>query len=205
MVESGIAILGGSFDPPHRSHSRLLVAARQHLPVAEVVVMPTGDHPHKQGQGMTAGPHRLAMCRLAFSALPGVRIDARELRRQGLSFTADTLAELAAEQPGRALFFLIGSDNLPLLPSWREHHRLLELATVVTYPRAGHPVDAAALDGLDLTAGERAGLLANVLSTPADAVAATALRARLRAGERAPAEIEPAVADYIARHDLYSA
>jgi len=205
MEHSGIAILGGSFDPPHRSHARLLAAAGQHLPVAQTRVIPAGDHPHKQGRGMSAAGHRLAMSRLAFGGLAGVRVDDREIRRGGLSFTVDTLTELATENPDRALFFLIGSDNLPLLPSWREHHRVLALATIVTYPRAGHAIDAGALDGLDLTPDERDGLLQNVLPMPADAVAATTIRERWRRGERAIDDLEPAVVDYIVAHDLYSA
>lgn len=199
----GIAILGGSFNPPHRTHLRLAAAALQALPVAEVRVVPAGDHPHKRQGDLAAAAHRLAMCRLAFAGLPQVVVDDRELHRRGPSFTVDTLAELAAEAPGRPLFFLIGSDNLPLLPTWHQHHRLLALATVVTYPRADHPVTAATLAGLDLTNAERAALLANVLAGPADEVAASDLRRRWRRGERDLAEIPAAVRAYMAAHHVY--
>jgi nicotinate-nucleotide adenylyltransferase len=143
------------------------------------------------------------MCRLAFAGQPGVVVDDRELRRSGPSFTVDTLAELAAEAPGRRLFFLIGSDNLPLLPTWRDHHRLLALATVVTCPRRGHAIDAEVLAGLDLTAAERSSLLANVLAGPADEVAASELRRRWRCGERDLAEIPATVRTYMASHHVY--
>ncbi|MCR9247919.1 MAG: nicotinate (nicotinamide) nucleotide adenylyltransferase [bacterium] len=201
---AGIAILGGSFDPPHCSHLRLAGEALSQLPVTSVLVIPAGDHPHKQDSGMTGAEHRLAMCRLAFGELPAVTVDDREIRRSGRSFTADTLAELAAEHAGRPLFFLIGSDNLPLLPSWREHHRILALATIVTWPRTGYPIDPERLHTLDLTPAERRKLLAHVLQLPADAVAATDLRARLAAGSPTP-ELAPAVAEYAATHALYRA
>ncbi|MBL8748754.1 MAG: nicotinate (nicotinamide) nucleotide adenylyltransferase [Planctomycetes bacterium] len=198
----GIAVLGGSFDPPHRSHLRLAATARERLPVDEVRVIPAGDHPHKAARGMTPAMHRLAMCRLAFRGAPGVVVDDRELHRAGPSFTVDTLAELRGET-GRELWFLIGSDNLPLLPTWHDHHRLLALATVVTWPRLGHPVRAEDLEHLDLSATERAGLLANVLDLPADAVASSDLRVRWRRGERDLPEIPDAVRDYIAAHSVY--
>lgn len=200
----GIAVLGGSFDPPHLAHRKLATAALERLPVQEVRVLPAGDHPHKRARSMNAAADRLAMCRLAFAGMSGVVVDDRELRRRGPSFTVDTLAELAAEHPGAPLYFVIGSDNLPLLPTWRDHHRILALAKVVTYPRHGHEVTARALEELDLTADERRSLLAHVLPLAPDAIAATDVRRRWRAGERDLAELDPTVRDYIAAHGLYA-
>ncbi|MBL9076080.1 MAG: nicotinate (nicotinamide) nucleotide adenylyltransferase [Planctomycetes bacterium] len=200
---AGLAILGGSFNPPHQTHLRLVRAALRLLPVTEVRVIPAGDHPHKRGGDLAPAAHRLAMCRLAFADEPRVVVDDRELRRAGPSFTVDTLRELTAEAPGRRLYFLIGSDNLPLLCTWRDHHALLQLATVVTYPRRGHAIDAARLAGLDLTAAERTALLANVLDEPADDVAASDLRRRWRAGERDLAAIPAAVRRYLLEHRVY--
>ena len=143
------------------------------------------------------------MTRLAFSQMPGVHVDDRELHRSGPSYTVDTLAELAEEAPGAQIFFLIGSDNLPLLPSWHQHHRLLQLATVVTFPRKGYPITADSLLGLDLTPTERESLLTNMLDLPADEVSASDLRARWRNGERSLAELPATVTDYLLQHDLY--
>lgn len=197
---SGIGVYGGSFNPPHTSHVRLCRQAVRQLPIERLLVVPSGDHPHKRGRtDMAPARHRLAMARLAFAGLPGVTVDDRELNRQGPSFTVDTLAEIAAEHPGRRLFFLIGSDNLPLLPTWHEHHRLLALATVVTCPRLGHPVCAEALAELDLTDDERRMLLDNVLAGPADDVSSTGLRE----GDGDDAHELPAVRDYIEEHGLY--
>ncbi len=201
--EPGIAVLGGSFDPPHASHRKLAVAALDRLPIGQVRVIPAGDHPHKRAAAMTEGRHRLAMCRLAFGFDPRIVVDDREVRRAGPSFTVDTLAELRAEHPRARLYFLIGSDNLPLLPTWRDHHRVLGLATVVTYPRLGHPVAAGALERLDLTPEERRLLLANVLDVPADAFAASELRRQWRAGSRDSAALDPAVAAYVEANGLY--
>ena len=83
------------------------------------------------------------------------------------------------------------------------HHRMLELATFVTWPRAGHPVDPTALAQLDLDEAERASLLDHTLDLPADDVAASDLRARLRSGDARPEPLHPDVADYIRAHGLY--
>ena len=200
-ARTGLGVFGGAFNPPHLTHHRLAEAALDHLPIARLLVVPSGDHPHKRGRDMATAADRLAMCRLLFADLPGVVVDDRELRRAGPSFTVDTLAELAAA--GRPLYFLIGSDNLPLLPTWRDPERLLQLCTVVTYPRAGHPVTEALVEGLPLPAAARARLLANVLPLPADATAASDVRERWSRGERNLPELTPAVRDYIEAHGLY--
>lgn len=200
---TGLAVLGGAFNPPHTTHVRLAALALARLPITEVRVVPAGDHPHKRQRGMASAADRIAMCRLAFAGMPGVVVDARELRRAGPSFTVDTLAEIATEEPGRPLFFVIGSDNLPLLPTWHDHHRLLSMATVVTVPRAGHPVRPDDLRHLDLSDAERGALLAHVLDVPAETTAASDVRARWRAGDRDLADVPAAVRDYIAAHSVY--
>lgn len=199
----GLALLGGSFNPPHRTHRRIVAVALQQLPVTEVVVLPAGDHPHKGQQDMAPAEDRLAMCRLCFADLPQVTVDDRELRRSGPSFTVDTLAEFAAEQPGRPLWFLIGADNLALLPTWRDPHRILQLARIATFPRQGHPVDAALLAGLELTTAEQQALLAGSIAMPTDDVSASGLRERLRQGERGLPELVPAVEAHVLAHHLY--
>jgi len=199
----GLAVLGGSFNPPHATHRRLVEAALAGLPVDRVLVIPAGDHPHKRNTDMAPAEDRLAMCRLAFADLPGVTVDDRELRRMGPSFTVDTLASLRTEHPGRHLYFLIGSDNLPLLPTWREPERLFALCEVITYPRLGHPLDDAAFAALPLPAELRRRLRDHVLEVPADAIAASELRRRWRAGDHDQPELHPEVRTYIQAHGLY--
>jgi nicotinate-nucleotide adenylyltransferase len=199
----GIAVLGGSFNPPHRTHVTLARQALARLPIHELRAIPSGDHPHKGQREMAAAAHRLEMARLAFAEVPGVVVDDRELKRSGRSFTVDTLQEIAKEAPGTPLFFLIGSDNLPLLPTWHEHHRLLEVATVVTFPRAGFVVAPQDLVGLDLSQEERDTLLKHRLEMPADDVSATDIRTRWRKGDRKFPELPSAVAAYMEAHDLY--
>lgn len=203
VARSGIGVLGGSFNPPHKTHLRLARTALQLLPISELRVIPAGDHPHKRGGDLASAADRLAMCRLQFAGEPGVVVDDRELRRPGPSFTIDTLRELRAEFPSRPLWFLIGSDNLPLLPTWRDVHGILAACTIVTWPRAGYPVTANALAGLPLSSAERTELLAHVLDQEPDPVAASDLRQRLRRGELHPPELLPAVADYARAHGLY--
>ncbi|MGE3175150.1 MAG: nicotinate (nicotinamide) nucleotide adenylyltransferase [Planctomycetota bacterium] len=203
LGNAGLGLFGGAFNPPHRTHRRIAEAALQQLPVSELRVLPAGDHPHKRDGDVAPAADRLAMCELAFAGLPGVVVDDRELRRPGRSYTVTTLEEFAAAQPGRPLWFVIGADNLPLLPTWFRHHRLLELARIATFPRLGCEVDETHLQDLDLTAAERHHLLAHRLHMQPDAVAAADLRRRLQVGERNLPELLPAVEARIRTAHLY--
>ncbi len=197
-------MFGGAFDPPHATHRQLASRVRAHLGVSELRVLPAGDHPHKRGASLTPAPHRLAMCEIAFAGLPQVRVDDREMRREGRCYSLDTIREFRSEMGADArLFWLIGSDNLPLLPSWHDHHALLAEATLVTYPRAGHPTTPSILDGLDLTDEEKRSLLVHCLDIPGDDVNATDIRSRIVRGEDCAHLLGIDVARYVEEHGLY--
>ncbi len=200
MRVKGLALVGGAFNPPHLTHRKIIAAAKELLPVDKVVILPTGAHPHKQepGHEMASAAARLELCHLAFGDIPRVVIDDREMRREGLSYTVDTLQEIHDENPEAALFWIIGSDNLPLLPTWRRPERILSLATLVIYPRKGH----AASPG-DLLPGRALpeGAVLTLDVTPDD-VSATAIRNALRSG-REPAGLDPRVLDRIHQLGLY--
>lgn len=190
MSSKGLALFGGAFNPPHLTHTKIVAAAREQLPIQGVVILPAGDHPHKQERAHEMAPAaaRLELCHLAFGDLPDVTIDDRELRRPGLSYTVDTLAQFHDENPGAALYWIIGSDNLPSLRTWREPDRILELATLVVYPRKGHE---ARQQGPGIT-----------LDVTPDEVSASAIRDALAAG-REPAGLDPRVLDRIRQLGLY--
>ena len=206
-----VVLFGGTFDPPHRSHRRL-AAHVPHALDADLFVLPSGDHPHKGTAGTRASnDDRRAMCEAAFGDLARVRVDDRELRRPGKSYSLDTVRSFREELgPDVRIHWLIGSDNLAGLPRWHRYHELLAEAVLVTFPRAGHPVTAATLEALDLEDDERAALLRNVLPFDPDARSATAVRAELadrRVHGTTTFGIEALtfeVARHIAEHDLYA-
>lgn len=204
---AALALFGGAFNPPHRTHHRIAAAALSQLPIERVIVLPAGRHPWKErDEDMAPAAQRLELCRIAFGDLAGVELSDWEVRRQEPCYTVDTLRHFREYVTrGRRPFWLVGSDNLPGLPQWHRHHDLLELAVLATYPRAGHPIDAAALAGLDLTDEERAEILAHVLDVEPDDVSASEIRARLRRGDDVDDVLDRGVADRIRALGLYGA
>ncbi len=203
LMTPRIGLFGGAFDPPHDAHLALARAAIDELRLDRLHVVPTGDAWHKT-RSLSLGVHRLAMCRLAFADVPKVRVDERELLRDGPTYTVDTLTELRAEYPGAALFLQIGADQAAAFHTWRRPEDILRLACISIAVRA----DSSGADGrLDMK-NPLPGLAVEpgrvrVLSLPAMPHSATEVRRRVVAGEPIDHLVPPAVAGYIAEHHLY--
>ena len=135
-----VGIFGGTFDPVHIGHLRTAVELREHLDLDELRLMPSARPPHREQPGVSA-EHRLAMLQLAIgkgTLAAGLLADDRELRREGLSYTVETLAQLRGELGGDvALCLCIGMDSLVNLHTWQRWQALSDYAHIVVAARPG--------------------------------------------------------------------
>jgi nicotinate-nucleotide adenylyltransferase len=131
-----IGIFGGTFDPIHFGHLRTAFELLQALRLSEMRFVPAGNPPHRDVT--VADPEqRLAMVRAATEGQPGFVVDDREIRREGLSYSVDTLGSLRADFPDRSLCLVVGMDAFLGLPKWHQWRELLELAHLVVAHRPG--------------------------------------------------------------------
>ena len=193
-----VAVFGGAFDPPHLTHLALIETALAQLALDELHVIPTGQAWHKS-RSLSPAVHRIAMANLAFGSVAKVLIDARETRRTGPSYTIDTLRELQAEQPGSELFLLVGGDQARALPSWRAWQDVVANAIICIAERQDN---STALSAKHLYPWLPDRILH--LSLPLSPISATDVRLRVARGEDVSPLVGPAVARYIAQHQLYS-
>lgn len=184
---ASIAILGGTFDPPHVGHVLagtyvLLTAA-----VDVLFVIPCASHAF--GKQATAFKHRLEMTRRAFAPLgEKAWVLDMEARREGPSYTVDTVRQIRREYPESRLRLVVGTDVMEELSAWKEKEALVEMAPPLVLPR---------MDEADARSGP---LPAGQLLPP---VSSTNIRQRLAAGEQ-PVEVVPhAVLAYIAENRIY--
>ena len=187
-----IALLGGSFDPPHLGHLHLAYQALEQLGCVEVRFIPAHQQPLKGVSALSAPAHRLAMVRLMVEGLPGMRVDPIETERGGLSFAVDTVRALRAAEPGAEFSLLLGADAAATLHRWRESAVLASLCRIIVCTRGG--------DALVLPEGTPS---VERLATRRIDVSATEVRARVRAGLPVRGWVTDAVADYIAACGLY--
>lgn len=201
-----VGMFGGAFDPPHWAHRALAEVALKQLGLDVLHVLPTGQAWHKS-RVLTPVEHRLSMCLLAFGDLPNTHIDPRETRREGPSYTADTLSELASEYPGAELFLVLGADQLLAFRSWVRWPEVLAQATLAVANRSTNIGADALLDQeqeMDLSGVD---LPFSRLDMPLKNISATAVRAQVgRPISRSGALevlVPEAVASYISQHHLY--
>jgi nicotinate-nucleotide adenylyltransferase len=195
-----IGILGGTFDPVHNGH---LAAARQLRGVADldqIWLMPNAMPPHRTAAPAAPAPDRMRMVELAVAGHEGLVPSHIELDRGGVSYTIDTVRELARAYPGQRFVLLIGSDAALQIRSWHEAEALLDTANFVIFNR---PETALAPQTLHELGFAPARTRIVHLDTPA--IAAHQVRDRLARGASIDDLVPPAVADYIRVHQLYRA
>ncbi|HET9835038.1 MAG TPA: nicotinate-nucleotide adenylyltransferase [Rhodanobacteraceae bacterium] len=184
-----LAILGGTFDPVHLGHLRAAWEASEALD-AEVRLMPARVPPHRPAP-VASAQQRVAMLRAALAGQDRLRLDTRELDRNGPSYTFDTLTALRDEAAARPLVLLIGSDAFAGLPSWHRWRELFALAHFGVLSRPGHlptlapelAVETAGREviGADALHASPAGRVLRIAITQLE-ISATRIRALLREG-----------------------
>jgi len=185
-----IGILGGTFDPIHNGHLRLAMELASALSLAEVRLVPCARPPHRESPGAAPG-QRAKWIRVAVGDEPQLRLDDRELLREGPSYTVDTLASLRAENPNTPLCLIMGREVYAHLPSWHEWQRLFDYAHIVLIDRPGVDValadaartelDARVADNLGQLHRETAGRIYSH-APPLLEISATRIRALLASG-----------------------
>jgi len=186
-----LAIFGGTFDPIHEAHLAIARRAADHFRLDRVLLVPAAHPPHKAGVTHAPYEDRVRMVELACSGEPLFEVSRLE-EGAARSYSIDTIEKVQARlAAGDELFFIIGADAFAEIRSW---HRWKDVARAVTFlvlSRPGHayqtprPVRAERLDRVELH------------------VSSSDIRRILAAGGR-PAEVPPAVMDYIERHGLYA-
>lgn len=201
----GILVFGGTFDPPHLAHVELPQLVAHELNCDRILYIPAAINPLKTDQPPTDPAHRLAMLRLALAGRANVEIDDLELRREGPSYTVDTLEALRARYGNDVtLRLLIGSDQALAFPRWKNPERILELATPAVMLRP--PLTREGFQRIlwsKMSEIEADRWTSWVVNAPVIDISATEIRAKLIAGEDVTIETGPAVAAYIREHGLY--
>jgi nicotinate-nucleotide adenylyltransferase len=186
-----IGLLGGTFDPPHLGHLVVAECARVELALDEVRLLVAGE-PWMKGP-TTPARHRVAMVAAAVAEDRHLVVDDRESRREGATYTADTLAELHREEPDADWWFILGEDAAAELPRWERAEEAFALATFVVVTRPGHhPPPAEELPAAVVH-----------LQVPQLEVSSSELRERFAAGRATRYLVPDAVDRYVRSHRLY--
>lgn len=204
MDEDGIALYGGSFDPPHNGHVHMALTALEHglkaKEVSELWVVPTFRNPLRGRLPIATPEERLSLVKRAFKPFKNIKVCDIELTELFACYTIDVVRRLREITP-RPFRLVLGSDCLNTLGSWKECEELLKLAPPYIVARSERAREL--VQGLSLPSSLLQSVKDGWIQAPCLEISSTWIRARLK--EELPcAHLAPqAVLDYIKDHHLY--
>ena len=209
-----VGLLGGTFDPIHNGHLAAARAAQDALALSQVRFIPSARPPHRPDSPRASEYHRIEMIRRATAGVAGWEVSDLELRRDGPSYSFDTLT--AFHQEGLTplqIFFIIGVDAFAEITTWHRYPEVLSASHFVVVTRPGFSLDTLfervpgapgrLIATADVDASARPGIVLVESRTPD--VSSTDVRRRAASGDSLADLVPPAVAAYIEQHQLYRA
>ena len=194
-------IYGGTFNPIHNGHLHIVEEFRRGLGLDRVLLIPTRVPPHKAAPDLASAGERFAMCRLAAQGKPWLELSDIEMRREGKSYTAETLEELSALYPQDQFYLLMGEDMFLTLGRWYRPETIFSLASVCTTPRSPDGLDALRQKALEYTGQFQARcFLEHIPYLP---ISSTQVRQGVARGADVSGLVPQAVAAYMKERGLY--
>ena len=188
-----IGVMGGTFDPIHHGHLVAASEVQAKFELDEVIFVPTGQPWQKSGREVSPAEDRYLMTVIATASNPRFSVSRVDIDRDGPTYTADTLTDLADRYPDDDLFFITGADALSQIVSWKRVDELFTRAHFIGVTRPGFH-----LDDHHLPAGS-----VSLIEVPAMAISSTACRDRVCAGLPVWYLVPDGVVQYISKRGLY--
>ena len=199
MAEGHIGVFGSAFNPPHLAHQIFIAEAAWQLGLDRVIAVPTGDPYHKRIESDPGAEVRFRLAEAAFGPLDGIEVSAVEVRREGPSYTCDTLEEIADPLGKYEIHLLMGADAAQGFAGWRSPERILELARigVALRPGVGREAVTPVFEGLGAT--DRI----DYIEMPQVDISSSLIRRRIGAREPYRHLVPTKVAQMIENEDTY--
>ncbi len=200
-MKQAIGIMGGTFDPIHYGHLTAAEFARAEFKLAKVLLMLAARPPHKQEELILDEEHRLEMLKLAISDNKLLEVSTLELNRPGYSYTIDTIRYFLDHCPQKKIYFIMGSDALFTLHTWKEVNQLSRLCNFIVVTRPGYQLKKDDPQYARLPSD----FWDNVsnLEIPGFDFSSTDIRTRVKQGKTIKYMVPPQVEQYIRRHGIY--
>ena len=199
-----IGILGGTFNPIHIAHMEMAASAMKAYDLDKLVFMPSGLPAHKSNIELIASEYRMEMVRLSIKGIPGYEVSDFEVKRQGYTYTYETLSLLKQKYPEDEFFFIIGGDSVDKFFTWKKPEMICKLAHIAATKRPG--VDPDVYEKTLKKMREVGGPGATLFEMKIIDVSSSEIRSRLFKGdfESLKGLLNEDVIEYIKKNRLYS-
>lgn len=193
-----VGVLGGTFDPVHLAHLNCANKAYEILGLDEIAFVPAGRPSFKLDKKLANIEDRIEMCEIAVSGHQEYKVCDIEAKREGVSYTIDTINDLLAHQYRHAkLFFIIGSDAFLTLPKWKRASDLAELVDFAIFMRSDDDEKRVAQVAKDLNAR------IHLINSDRVDISSSQIRAMIQNGESVSEYLPRGIDEYITEKGLY--
>lgn len=131
-------LLGGTFNPIHKGHIKIALAAYKHFNMDKVFIMPNNMPAYKETNDIVSADDRANMVKLAIDGICGLEYSSLEIERKGITYTCDTLEILHRIYPDAKWYFIIGGDSVMYFDKWRCPDKILSYASIIAFGREGY-------------------------------------------------------------------
>jgi nicotinate-nucleotide adenylyltransferase len=194
-TQKKLGVLGGTFDPIHMGHLVLAEQVREQFQLERVIFIPSASPPHKTEQDLSPAKNRFEMTKLALEGNSYFAVSDLELKREGLSYTVETLKKLKELYRDSEIYFLTGSDVLDEITTWKDPEEIYKLAKIVIAIRPGFDK----FDPEDHFV--KKSIIARITGVD---ISSTQIREKARKGESIKYLVPSKVERYIRKKNLYT-
>lgn len=198
-----IGIMGGTFNPIHNAHLMMAQAAYEQYKLDEVWFMPSHNPPHKEKTEIASDAHRKRMIQNAIDGIPYFIFSDMELKREGITYTCETLEQLNRENPETKFYFILGGDSLLDFANWYKPEKIVRLCTVLAAPREG--LTDQETEELCSKLGYRFDAPILPVRMPQIRISSAMIRECLKSGHSVLGYCPESVVRYMEFHELYGA
>lgn len=195
-----IGIMGGTFNPVHTGHIAFVRAFIDQIQLDQCFIIPARRSPFRMNEPLAEDLHRLQMLQLAFADIPHTFVSDIEIKREGLSFTIDTVNEIQSQYPGVEIYLLIGEDQAHRFKEWREWKELLQRVQLCIVQRTEdanlQELIQQLIHGLNVN-------MPLILKSPLFHVSSTLIRDSMSNNQSITGYVPETVEEYIHSHKLY--
>lgn len=196
-----IGIIGGTFDPIHNGHLLMAENSRKAFSLDKIIFIPAGIPPHKKDKNISSNVHRYNMTLLAINNNKHYFLSDIELKREGISFTVDTIKHLKSIFSGAELYFIMGSDSLLQIEKWKDYEELLSLCNFIVAKRPNYDDEQLKRKVDNLNSLYKSSIY--IVEGPVLDVSSSDIRNKVQRGESITYLVPNPVEEYIYKHELY--
>jgi nicotinate-nucleotide adenylyltransferase len=194
-------IMGGTFNPIHIGHLILAEYAKDYFGLDKVIFIPTGKPPHKELDGIVSAKSRYEMVDLAIKDNPNFIISPLEIKREGTTYSVDTLKFLKREYPAIDFYFIVGTDSFVQIDSWKKSDILLRSCRFIVAKRLGDSLEIVEKKARNIN--NKYGDIIYLMDFPYIGISSSNIRERVKNGETVKYIIPKEVEKYINENKLY--